>query len=169
MTGVKGRSGKATTLEAKLAKAAGGRKAGRGRPLGQSPPSLPPAGAIDPTSDDADARLGKPLTWGDELKRQQVEGERIQNRRREVEVQRAEVELNRAREEADEASGRRLSKDKHRESVAAIVGEIVDAASSLLTAAVSLHPPERQPQARHQMEIAINEWRRAAAERIKAL
>jgi hypothetical protein len=105
MTGIKGRSGKATTLAAKQAKSAGGAKGGRGR---SSAPSLPPSTATDPLSDDPVQRLGKPLTWGDELKRAQVDGERTQNRRREVEVQRAEVELRRAREEADEASGRRV-------------------------------------------------------------
>lgn len=103
MTGIKGRSGKATTLEAKRAKAAGGAKGGRGR---SSAPALPPSGATDPKSDDPVKRLGKPLTWGDELKRQQVEGERIQNLRRQVEVRRAEVELATATDKANEASGK---------------------------------------------------------------
>jgi hypothetical protein len=103
MAGVKGRSGKATTLEAKLAKAAGGAKGGGNR---SRQPALPPSTATDLASDDPVKRLGKPLTWGDELKRQQVEGERIQNRRREVEVQRAKVELATATDKARESSGK---------------------------------------------------------------
>lgn len=164
MTGIKGRSGKATTLDAKLAKAAGGAKAGRGRPLVAA---LPPSTATDLASDDPVERLGKPLTWGDELKRQQVEGERIQNRRREVEVQRAEVELAKAQDERAIARGDLRTREQYRESVAAIVARIIEASSTLTTASVSQHPPERQPAARHQFEQALAAWRSSAMALIK--
>lgn len=156
MSGVIGRSGKATTLDAKLAKAAGGRKAGRGRPL--NAPALPPATG-DPTADDPVARLGKPLTWGDELKRQQVEGERIQNRRREVEVKRAEVELLKSRDERDLARGALKTKVEFRESVTTIVEEIVSRLSILVDAATETHQPEQQPRIRHLMEAAAYKLR----------
>lgn len=165
MTGVPGRSGKVTTAEDKAVRAEAGRK-GMASRYGKT--NLPPPTATDPTSDNPVERLGKPVTWGDELKRQQVEGERIQNRRREVEVQRAEVELAKAQEEHDQARGKLMTKDQHRDAVGSIVGAIVESSSSLLTAAVSLHPPEQQPMARHQFEQALAAWRIEAMKRIKA-
>jgi hypothetical protein len=112
MSGVKGRSGKLTTAAQKASASERGKKGMASR--WGTPPAIPPSTATDPTSDDADARLGKPVTWGDELKRQQVEGERIQNRRRAVEVERAEVELTRAQDERDEARGKLLTREHHR-------------------------------------------------------
>lgn len=164
MPGVIGRSGKATTLEAKLAKAEGGRKAGRGRPL--NGPALPPPTG-DPTADDPVERLGKPMTWGDELKRQQVEGERIQNRRREVEVQRAEVELAKAQDERDLTNGKRLTKEQHRAAVQSVVELILASVPILTDAALSQHPPEQHPTVRHALTKAEAAFRLAAMAAIK--
>lgn len=80
----------------------------------------------------------------------------------------AEVELEEARDRRDQARGKLMTKDQHRDAVGSIVGAIVESSSSLLTAAVSLHPPEQQPMARHQFEQALAAWRIEAMQRIKA-
>lgn len=164
MTGIKGRSGgKATTLDEKAQKAKA--TAAREEKRNAKRPETPHGS--DPTSDDPVVRLGRPVTWSDELKRQQVVGERIQNRRREVEVQRAEVELARAQDEHALARGDLRTREQFRESVAAIVAAMVEASSSLTLAAISSHPPERQPAARHQFESALAAWRTSAMALIK--
>lgn len=108
MAGIKGQSGgKALTAEDKAKKAAAtaAREAKRREKL--SAPAV-----LDPRSEDPKKRLGLPLTWGDELKRRQVEGETIQNKRRQVEVSRAEVELQRAKDEAQEARGKLVERSE---------------------------------------------------------
>jgi hypothetical protein len=156
MAGIKGRSGRVTTAEQKEARAAAGR-ASHGLP-----PNPPP---LDPEADDPVARLGRPITWGDELKRAQVEGERTQNRRRQIEVERAAVELERARDEADEARGKLIP----RKDLEAALSSIRDAwwrsaqviTSDLLAALPGL-PIEAREQVRRAADAAIIK----AAERV---
>lgn len=157
MTGIKGKSGgKALTAEAKAKKAAAG--ASRGASQISTP--------LDPTARDPEKRLGLPVTWGDELKRRQVEGEAIQNRRREIEVQRAEVELENAKTEAQESRGRLVDRSEL-DKVAAIIrdawwresqripGEILAALTSL--------PIEDRERVKRAADAAIV----SAAERVK--
>jgi hypothetical protein len=161
MSGVKGRSGKLTTVGQKASASERGKK-GMAKRWGTG--NLPPVPeGLDPTADDADARLGKPVTWGDELKRQQVEGERIQNRRRQVEVQRAEVELAKAQDERDIASGRQVTKEWHATEVRALSELFVSRLSQITDAALSLIPPEQQPAARHALDRAVDAYRKDVA------
>jgi len=157
MSGIKGRSGKLTTAAQKSSASERG-KTGMAKRWGAADIPPIPVG-LDPASDDPVARLGKPVTWGDELKRQQVEGERIQNRRREVEVQRSEVELAKAKDERDLARGALKTRDEFRASITAIVEEIVSRLSILVDAAVETHQPEQQPRVRHLMEAAVYKLR----------
>lgn len=164
MTGVKGRSGTRSTPEQKARASAAAKVASDARwSAGSAQPGQPGIAAmLDPESDDPDKRLGKPMSWGDELKRQQVEGEKIANRKREVEVQRAEVELARAQDERDEARGKLLTRDDHRASVQTVVEKILANLSIITGAAIATHPPEAQPSVRHLMTQAETEFRLAA-------
>ena len=165
MSGVKGRSGKLTTAAQKASASERGKK-GMAKRWGTG--NLPPVPeGLDPTADDADARLGKPVTWGDELKRQQVRGEEIQNERREVEVERAKVELAKAQDERDLANGKRLTKDQHRTAVQSVVELILASVPILTDAALSQHPPEQHPTVRHALTKAEAAFRLAAMAAIK--
>jgi hypothetical protein len=152
VAGIKGKSGgKATTAEEKAKKSA----ASRARETRRAK-----ALAIK-------GKLGDPVTYGDLLKSVQVDGELTQNERRAVEVERAEVELSRARDERDLARGLLKTKVEFRESVTAIVEEIVSRLSILVDAAVETHPPEQQPRIRHLMESAAYKLRDEVRARLK--
>lgn len=163
MSGVKGRSGKLTTSKQKTSASERGKK-GMAARWGTS--LLPPPTG-DPSAEDPVLRLGKPVTWGDELKRQQVEGERIQNRRREVEVQRAEVELAKAQDEHAKERGQLRSLEWIRERDASRVDIILSHLPILVDAALATHPPEQQPKARHAMDQAVAEFRRKVSESLR--
>lgn len=164
MSGIKGRSGKLTTAEQKASASERGKK-GMATRYG-APPALPPSTAVDPESDDPVERLGQPLTWGDELKRQQVKGEEIQNQRRAVEVQRAEVELAKAQDDRAEARKLLIPRADHIRDIRAIIDAIISDLTPISDAAVNFVPPEQQPRMRHIMDQAIHTFRVAAAERI---
>lgn len=145
MVGVKGKSGgKAKTPAEKAKKAAAGQLS-HGK---SAPPSAPtPPAATDPHADDPILRLGKPQTWGDELKRQQVEGERIQNRRREIEAKRAEVELATALDKANEARGKLWTSEQVRvrdEKWNAAVDDRLDLVERLLDTIDGITPDQRK-------------------------
>ncbi len=162
MTGRPGRSGKLTTAAQKASAADRARKR-----WGQADiPPLPPG--LDPGSDDPDVRLGKPVTWGDELKRQQVRGETIQNDRRQIEVQRAAVELARAEDERDEARGKLLTLDQHRERLRKLTETWLAHLTSLSDACLAAVPPEHQPAARHKLDAALAKYRAEVSEAVKS-
>lgn len=164
MAGVKGRSGKLTTADQKAMASTRGRAAAAAR-WGSSLP--PPPSPENAESDDPVLRLGKPLTWGDELKRQQVEGEKIANRKREVEVSRAEVELQRAKDEADQSRGRLVDRADLDRAVAksrdAWHRETGQAAGLVLLRLADL-PAELRARIKQSVESEMA----AAAERVKA-
>jgi len=187
MSGVKGRSGKATTPEAREAKRHGGMLAGRGRPLPRDsdgnavrpdagmPPSMrppsnlpPPPSPEDRDSDDPIVRIGKPFTWPDELKKEQVRGEQLANEKRAIEIQKAAVELEKAKDERDIARGRLLTRDAHRQAVGEIIAELVAGLDGLIGIAAALVPPEQQPGTRHAMTQAVAEIRTEMAARVKS-
>lgn len=160
MVGIKGRSGgKALTPEDKAKKMAAA--------AARVAQDLPPPDPAHADADDPVLRLGKPLTWGDELKRQQVEGERIQNRRRHVEVDRAAVELARAQDERDEARGKLVLKTDRDKALADLAAVMVADLSILVDAGVALVPVEHRPQARHLMDKAVAQYRQVIADRLK--
>lgn len=188
MGGVKGRTGKAITPEQKEAKSRAGkigmasRWGGRPRPAepdaspGPSlPPPLRPSASLPPPpsledrdSDDPIVRIGKPFTWPDELKKEQVRGEQLANEKRAIEIQKAAVELEKAKDERDIARGRLLTRDAHRQSVGEIIAELVAGLDGLVGVAAALVPPEQQPGTRHAMAQAIAKIRADMAARMKA-
>lgn len=100
--GAKGRSGRASTLAHKQAKSDAARKRW----------GLPPAGSIAPgtggkppqeltgelrTIAEHDLHMGRPVTWGDALKRMQLVEQDIINERREVELEKSRMEFDAAR------------------------------------------------------------------------
>jgi hypothetical protein len=160
MSGIKGRSGKLTTAEQKASASERG-KLGMAKRWGKT--NIPPTPTgIDPSSDDPVLRLGRPVTWGDELKRQQVEGERIQNRRRQVEVDRAAVELARAQDERDTARGKLLPADEARAAMRDLAAVLLSHVPVIVDAALALVPVEAQPTARLKLDAAVAEFRRRA-------
>ena len=186
MSGVKGRSGKSLSPEAREAKRLGGMLARRGRPLTRAedgtpiipspaPPERPrgastlppPPSEEDRLSDDPEIRIGKPFTWPDELKKEQVKGEQLANAKRAIEIQKAEVELEKSKDERDIARGKLLSRESHRASVAAVVASIVTALDTLPGIAAELVPPEQRPMAMHRMQQAIAKLRAEIAEKVK--
>jgi hypothetical protein len=112
------------------------------------------------TIEDYDRQAGRPLNWGDIKRREEVRGEFILNEAR------AE-ELDAKRFANAKARGEHLTREQHRAAVASVVAAIIEASSTLTTAAVSLHAPEQQPMARHQFESALAQWRESAMALIK--
>jgi hypothetical protein len=178
MGGVKGRTGKAITPEQKEAKSRAG-KIGMASRWGTPPdPSLPPplrpSASLPPPpsledrdSDDPIVRIGKPFTWPDELKKEQVRGEQLANEKRAIEIQKAAVELEKAKDERDIARGKLLTRDAHRQAVGELVAELVAGLDGLVGVAAALVPPEQQPGTRHAMAQAIAKIRADMAARMK--
>ncbi len=161
MTGVKGRSGRANTPEAKAAKARAGRaRWGEDHPgdAATGAPDRSPTPLDDPleTLADHDRQIGRPVTWPDALKRLQMVEQAIINEKREVELEEAKAKRDLARGEA-------LTKQRHLE----LIRETVDCILSLIPivtdAALAQHPSERQPVVRHALDQAVRQFREEAA------
>lgn len=84
-----------------------------------------------------------------------------------VKVATALVELDEAKVKRDLARGKLKTRDEFRESITAIVEEIVSRLSILVDAAVETHPPENQPRIRHLMEAAAYKLRDEVRARLK--
>lgn len=176
MTGVKGRSGKTSDPKARrqraLAGQKGGRSSGGGTYSGGSggfdsgpdpidPERMPPdpgAGFLDllPGSNPYDKVVTKTkgrFGYLDAKAREQSNGELLANEKRQQDLA--------------VARGKLLTREQHRAAVASVVTAIIEASSTLTTAAVSLHAPEQQPVAQHQFEAALSKWRESAMALIK--
>lgn len=166
--GYTGRSMKTTDSTARRARQLAGQRGGTNRGRGGAPPDgddIPEAERMPPEDDmlgllpgtnpydRAFLRTRGRFGYMDAKTREQSNGELLNNEKRRMEI--------------DQARGKLLTRAEHREAVAAIVTSILEASSSLATAAVSLHPPEQQPVARHQFEAALSKWREAAMALIK--
>ena len=158
MTGKKRRSGCAVTPEAKAkkARATAIREAARGLDREERRAAMPPKKA---TSDDPVERLGQPVTWGDELKKQQVSGVTKENKKKDVELQMAMVGLAKAKDERDIANGKRLTRSEHDEAIADLAAKCIERLSLITDVAIGLVPPEAQPGARHEMARAVEAYR----------
>lgn len=160
---------KTTDPTARRARQLAGQRGGANRGRGGSPPSpdddVPEAERMPPEDDmlgllpgtnpydRAFLRTRGRFGYMDAKTREQSNGELLNNEKRRMEI--------------DQARGKLLTRAEHREAVSSIVMAILEASSSLTAAAVSLHPPEQQPVARHQFEAALSKWREAAMALIK--
>lgn len=156
MTGIKGRSGKIHTAadrEARRRAAQAGGMAKRNRSAGHGDPD---SGA-DPSQD---PRPFPVENWMDLKDDYAV-------RLADVKVATALVELDEAKVKRDLARGKLKTKEEFRESITAIVEEIVSRLSILVDAAVETHPPEQQPRVRHLMEAAAYKLRDDVRARLK--
>ena len=98
MSGKKGRSGRATTPEAKRARSDAARKRWGQPPAGTYAPGAPGQPPQELVGDlrtiaEHDEHMGRPVTWGDALKRLQLVEQNIVNDRREVELDEARLKF----------------------------------------------------------------------------
>ena len=98
MSGKKGRSGRATTPEAKRARSDAARKRWGQPPAGTYAPGAPGQPPQELVGDlrtiaEHDEHMGRPVTWGDALKRMQLVEQDIINERREVELDEARLKF----------------------------------------------------------------------------
>ena len=158
MSGQKGRTGRAITPAAKAAKARATaiREAARGLDREARRAAMPPAKAA---ANDSVERLGQPMTWGDELKKQQVIGVTKENKKKDVELQMAMVGLAKAKDERAVANGKRLTRSAHDEAIADLAAKCIERLSMITDVAIGLVPPEAQPGARHEMARAVEAYR----------
>lgn len=96
MSGKKGRSGRATTPEAKRARSDAARKRWGQPPAGTYAPGAPGHGPQELVGElrtiaEHDQHMGRPVTWPDALKRMQLIEQDILNERREVELEEARL------------------------------------------------------------------------------
>ena len=167
MAGVKGRSGKVTTAASKAKRSAAARKRWGEKPAPVSPPNPAPT-ALPKTKGkvgrlrsiaEHDVHLGLPQSYGDALKRLQLDEQVSINKRREVELAKAKVDL-------DEHRGRLVPRDDLTRAVAKIRDawwrEAQQVAGMALPRLADL-PGE----VRARVKIAIDAEVAAAAERVK--
>lgn len=165
MAGVKGRSGVATTREHKLAKAAAARKRwGSPEPgtLAPGPPGKPPQ-PIDGdlrTIAEHDAHIGRPVTWGDALKRLQLIEQDIINERREVELEGAQVDL-------DERRGR-LVERAELDKLATLIRDAWWTSAQQITSDTLAALASMSTESREMVRVAADAAVRKSAERVKA-
>ena len=158
MSGQKGRTGRAITPEAKAtkARATAVREAARGLDREERRAAMPPEKAA---ANNSVKRLGQPMTWGDELKKQQVIGVTKENKKKDVELQMAMVGLAKAKDERAVANGKRLTRSEHDEAIADLAAKCIERLSLITDVAIGLVPPEAQPSARHAMARAVEAYR----------
>jgi hypothetical protein len=169
MSGVKGRSGKVTTPEQREARrqaAIAGGNAALAAAAERRTPVPPPTSSIDhpagllaafPELASYPFPICEPLGLKDAL---ECVGKSYK-------AKESEVELEMAKDKRDIARGKLLTREAHRQAVAAIVESIVSSLDSLPGVAAELVPPEQQPIARHKMQMAIAKLRAEIAEKIK--
>lgn len=169
MTGMPGRSGKARTPEERQAKrryAQMGGNAAAGRvPI--DPDTPPTEGSVQhsPALLAAFPELaGYPFPVPDSLALKDA----LEAALKQAKAKQADVELDEARAKRDVSRGKLLPIDAIRAREQARLDLIVSKLSIITDAAVNLHPPERQPTARHAMDQAVADFRRQIAEAIRA-
>jgi hypothetical protein len=158
MSGKKGRTGIAITPAAKATKARATaiREAARHMDREERRAAMPPERVA---ASDSVERLGQPMTWGDELKKQQVVGATKENQKKDIELQMAQVALARAKDDRAAAIGKLLTRRAHDEAIAELAAKCIERLSLITDAAIGLVSPEAQPAARHAMTHAVEAYR----------
>lgn len=161
MVGVKGRSGRPSTPEHATQKRLAGIASAAARYGSQAtpkPPESPPPQLAG--IEDYDAQLGRPSTWGDAKRREEVRGELTLNQARVVDLEKAQAALAQLR-------GSLLTRDQAVREVADYAAALLDGLSAIIDAGLAHVPQERQPAARLSMQRAIDAIRLKAVADIR--
>jgi hypothetical protein len=164
VVGVKGRSGRASTPEARQRRAISGAKGGRAKVKATEPAVVQKVDLSVTklhTLKDHDRRLGLPVSWGDSIKRQQVIGEQLANEEKRIIIDGRRIEADKIRAKL---FTREQVEDRERQHSEIIFQQF----SKMAEFVASLVPAEMKEDARKKAKSFVSEVREAVANAVKA-